>query len=286
MATPWAKLFIDPNDLLGCATLTNATSNKTFVSCDSFGSTADSVWGMLQTLSLMLAYMYILFTASNMLSDGSELLLLVPSLAGLVGSVVLPILGAVPDGAIMLFSGLGDRAEAQESLAVGVGALAGSTIMLLTVPWGMSIIAGRVGLGPDGRARYGVRQSLITGSSRDGVIKAKLKHSASSVLCGTGVTPTGTIKSNALLMVGTSLTYLVIQGPAFKYSSDAPGDDAAKLDLDWKIADTERWWAFVGLILSIALFAFYLWLMVKQSGEEDQGEVQEMKRERKIVQEL
>ena len=29
---------------------------------------------------------------------GSELLLLVPSLAGIVGSVVLPILGAVPDG--------------------------------------------------------------------------------------------------------------------------------------------------------------------------------------------
>ena len=35
-----------------------------------------------------------------MISDGSELLLLVPSLAGLVGSVVLPVLGAVPDGAI------------------------------------------------------------------------------------------------------------------------------------------------------------------------------------------
>ena len=63
---------------------------------------------------------------------------------------MLPILGAVPDGAIMLFSGLGPRAQAQEQLAVGVGALAGSTIMLLTIPWGASIIAGRVGLGPDG----------------------------------------------------------------------------------------------------------------------------------------
>lgn len=72
-------------------------------------------------------------SASNMISDGSELLLLVPSLAGIVGSVVLPVLGAVPDGAIVLFSGMGD--DAQEQLSVGVGALAGSTIMLLTIPW-------------------------------------------------------------------------------------------------------------------------------------------------------
>ena len=44
-----------------------------------------------------------------------------PSLAGIVGSVVLPILGAVPDGAIMLFSGLGP--DAQEQMQVGVGPL-------------------------------------------------------------------------------------------------------------------------------------------------------------------
>lgn len=41
-----------------------------------------------------------------MISDGSELLLLVPSMAGIVGSVVLPVLGAVPDGAIVVFSGM------------------------------------------------------------------------------------------------------------------------------------------------------------------------------------
>ena len=37
----------------------------------------------------------ILYYASNMISDGSELLLLIPSLAGVVGSCVLPILGSV-----------------------------------------------------------------------------------------------------------------------------------------------------------------------------------------------
>ena len=39
-----------------------------------------------------------LYFASNLIGEGSELLLLVPSMAGLVGGVVLPVLGAVPDG--------------------------------------------------------------------------------------------------------------------------------------------------------------------------------------------
>lgn len=142
MGTPWAELFIAPDLLPGCHVETNLSANTSLTSCDLLFSTADSIWGLFQTLSLMAVYGFVLFHASNMLSNGSELLLLVPSLEGIVGSVVLPILGAVPDGAIMLFSGLGDRAEAQEQLAVGVGALAGSTIMLLTIPWGVSIIAG------------------------------------------------------------------------------------------------------------------------------------------------
>jgi len=57
-------------------------------------------YGFFQLLCIGGVYGYILMWASSMISDGSELLLLVPSLAGLVGSIVLPILGAVPDGCI------------------------------------------------------------------------------------------------------------------------------------------------------------------------------------------
>lgn len=39
-------------------------------------------------------------------------------------------LGAVPDGAIVLFSGLGSEEEVKEQIAVGVGALAGSTSII------------------------------------------------------------------------------------------------------------------------------------------------------------
>jgi hypothetical protein len=103
-------------------------------------------YGMVQLLFVGGTYGYILFYASNLISDGSELLLLIPSMAGLVGSVVLPVLGAVPDGCMVLFAGLGP--DAQSQLDVGIGTLAGSTIMLLTLPWFLSIVGGRVNIDP------------------------------------------------------------------------------------------------------------------------------------------
>ena len=77
-----------------------------------------------------------------MISEGSELLLLVPSYAHLVGSVVLPVLGTLPDALIVIFSGMGPNAQKQ--LDVGIGATAGSTIMLTTIGWCMTIFVGRV----------------------------------------------------------------------------------------------------------------------------------------------
>ena len=62
--------------------------------------------GITGLLWLFLSYGYVLYYASGLIGEGSELLLLVPSMAGLVGGVVLPLLGAVPDGAIILFSGM------------------------------------------------------------------------------------------------------------------------------------------------------------------------------------
>ena len=112
MGSAISRAFIDTDDLPGCIEVDGD------VDC-SFGNEGWG-WGLIQVLSIMGAYGLILFNASNMLSNGSELLLLVPSMSGIVGSVVLPILGAVPDGAIMLFSGLGE--DAQNQLTVGVRA--------------------------------------------------------------------------------------------------------------------------------------------------------------------
>jgi len=50
---------------------------------------------------MTLIFAAVLYTASGYISGGSELLLIVPAVSGLVGSIVLPILGAVPDGVMM-----------------------------------------------------------------------------------------------------------------------------------------------------------------------------------------
>jgi len=60
---------------------------------------------MVQILTLLVGYGYILYVASEMISEGSELLLLIPSLAGIVGSCVIPILvsrcsGGLPTSAL------------------------------------------------------------------------------------------------------------------------------------------------------------------------------------------
>lgn len=101
----------------------------------------------------MAIYGVILAFGAKTISDGSELLLdLFPSAGTVIGALLLPVLGAVPDAAIVVASGLGSIEEAQEQLNVGVGTLAGSTIMLLTVPWAASTFIARCDLDSDGQA--------------------------------------------------------------------------------------------------------------------------------------
>jgi len=243
MGSMISSAFIDPADLPGCSVdMTGVKEGEEGVlTCLAPFSEPEWAWGLIQVLTLMALYGYVLFYSSNMLSEGSELLLLVPSLAGIVGSVVLPILGAVPDGAIMLFSGLGPNA--QEELTVGIGAIAGSTVMLLTIPWGLSIIMGRVPLRSDGTANY----------------KKKGHVSGASFLTGYGVMPETSIRSNALIMVVTSLIYLIIQGPAFAYATDTSAGTIPKL------SRKEHWFSLAGLVCAIVAFFGYIYLMTAQS---------------------
>lgn len=220
------------------------------------GELPDGFGGTVQVLTLGAAYGYVLFHASNMLSDGSELLLLVPSIAGIVGSIVLPILGAVPDGAIMLFSGLGP--DAQEQLSVGVGALAGSTVMLLTLPWGLAILSGRVRIDARGHPHYSIKRSRARAASSE-VINSKLGERPT--LFNTGVAPLPAIADNAKLMILTAVGYLLIQGPALQFAR-GPGSGPK---FDRHVSQTEHWFALAGFVLMSAMFVGYLGLMLKQS---------------------
>ena len=192
----------------------------------------------------------ILMSSSHMISEGSELLLLVPALAGVVGSVVLPVLGAVPDGAIVLFSGMGENA--QEELTIGVGALAGSTIMLLTVPWFLSIFGGRVHLDPVNQ------QALYKRPAGASLRWSKVPTKWNMNYNGIGITPP--VRVMAVIMLVSCVNYLVIQIPAFVYASDPSLE---------KLAKHERPWAMVGLVTSMLSFVAYLLYQWKISSTDE-----------------
>ncbi|KAF0683134.1 Aste57867_24822 [Aphanomyces stellatus] len=222
--------------------------------------------GFVQVLFLGAVYGYVLFHSSSLISDGSELLLLVPSIAGVVGSIVLPVLGAVPDGAIVLFSGMGP--DAQNQLSVGVGALAGSTIMLLTIPWALGIYAGRVDL-------------LGKDLDRGNYAKPKDAKSTWKKLTkplgwlDTGVVVTSEIAANAKVMVGTSLIYLIIQLPALGFTGTTLEDQGIDRV---RVARAIHPYALAALVASVVLFVGYMAknLFVK-------SDVEELKREKVII---
>lgn len=169
-------------------------------------------------------------------------MLLVPSLAGLVGGVVLPLLGAVPDGAIILFSGLGSAEAAQETLSVGVGALAGSTVMLLTVPLALSVYGGRVDYHPSGTPNY------------MGKPKLNPKQSFIHQLTHTGVSLSDEVRHGGVLMIVTTVPYFLIQGPALLLHGPTE-----------EVSAGEHYWALSGLIICLLGLLAYMRLQLKMS---------------------
>lgn len=190
-------------------------------------------------------YGYVLFVAANLIGDGAELLLLCPNYAPLVGSIVIPILGAVPDGMMVLCSGLGP--DAQEQVKVGVGALAGSTIMLLTLPWFLAIYSGRVDYDKNnGRLAYKCPPSAQASTWQK--LDPKKKFSLTTVGVGIG----SAIRDSAKFMLATCTTYLLIQGPALLV--DKPFANTSEKEQ----STFENPFAWVGLVASLAWLACYL----------------------------
>ncbi|CDF39506.1 unnamed protein product [Chondrus crispus] len=206
--------------------------------------------GLIQVFFLLCVYGVVLFKASQLITEGSELLLLVPSLRGIVGSVVLPILGAVPDGAIVLFSGLGP--DAQETLQVGVGALAGSTAMLLTIPWFLTTFAGRVNI-VNGVATYHQKPH-------------KLHPPGNMSLDRTGVQPLPMVGISGRIMLVTATSLLVIQAAAISTGSFFASDQTASATR--AAAKSEKIPAIICLVICLTLFFWYLHYQITAPQEE------------------
>lgn len=58
----------------------------------------------------------------DILIDGAELLLDLGLPASIIGGVILPLLGAIPDSAMIVFSGVGgSKEDANKQISVGMG---------------------------------------------------------------------------------------------------------------------------------------------------------------------
>ena len=95
---------------------------------------------------LLVVYGVLIAIGSYAIAEGGDAL---DSGSGLppwfVGGMLLPCLGAVPDAAVIAFSvGKATPETVQEMVAVGMGTLAGSSAVLLTLPWIIGIVMGRL----------------------------------------------------------------------------------------------------------------------------------------------
>ncbi|KAL0353808.1 UNVERIFIED_CONTAM: Sodium/calcium exchanger NCL [Sesamum angustifolium] len=140
----YGRFIADQSDLVSDGVHSSKVSN--FLRLYAPEETCEQTYGFmpctstaLGNLFLILVYGYLMFLAATYLSSGSELLLEILG-PGIVGGLFLPILGALPDAMLILVSGLSGSVEtAQSQVSVGIGLLAGSTVMLLTVIWGSGI---------------------------------------------------------------------------------------------------------------------------------------------------
>lgn len=98
----------------------------------------------------------------------------------------------------MLFSGLNE--SSQQQVDVGVGVLAGTTIMVLTVPWACAIYFGRAPLGPDGQPDY-----------------SKANQEAPLFpLTSSGIVISSKTRVSSWIMVATCITYVMLQSTAME----------------------------------------------------------------------
>uniref|UniRef100_A0A2P2JRC5 Uncharacterized protein MANES_15G090800 n=1 Tax=Rhizophora mucronata TaxID=61149 RepID=A0A2P2JRC5_RHIMU len=184
---------------------------------------------VLGNLFLILVYGYLMFLAATYLSSGSELLLEILG-PGIVGGLFLPMLGAFPDAMLILVSGIsGSVATAQSQVSVGMGLLAGSTVMLLTVIWGTCVVVGKC----DIRETHNV--------ALDG------KDTRGFSLTGSGVSTDIWTCFAARIMAVSVIPFLVVQLPQALHSSS--GRHLAIL---------------IGLILSLFLLISYCLYQVFQ----------------------
>ncbi|CAA7402567.1 unnamed protein product [Spirodela intermedia] len=156
---------------------------------------------VLGNLFLLLVYGYLMFLAATYMSNGSELLLEILG-PGIIGGLFLPALGALPDAILILVSGLsGTKETAQQQVLIGMGLLAGSTVMLLTILWGSCVVVGKCDLSENSTA-------------------IDSQNTRKFSLFGSGISTDIQTSYAARIMIISVVPFIITQLPAiFKFSS-------------------------------------------------------------------
>ncbi|KAK6230676.1 hypothetical protein QUC31_002194 [Theobroma cacao] len=160
---------------------------------------SNSIYGH---LFLILVYEYLLFHGESYLASGGEQMFKIPG-PGFFGASAFQILSALPEALILLASGLMNTKEvAHEYAYTGVGLLAGSSILLLTITWGTCLIVGSRDLS------NGAEYSILSTESNPRILSCnRLLHS----LTGFGIITDQETSYTARIMVFSVIPFFIIK---------------------------------------------------------------------------
>ncbi|KAF7822663.1 sodium/calcium exchanger NCL2-like [Senna tora] len=151
-------------------------------------------------LFLILVYEYLLFHGESYLVKGGEQIFKILG-PGIFGASAFHVLSALPDSLILLVSGLVSSKEvAQEYAFTGVGLLAGSSILLLTLVLGTCVITGSQEFKND---------ASLTTSDASNSVPGRLK----ALLTGYGITTDLETTYTARIMAFSIIPLIIMQIP-------------------------------------------------------------------------
>ncbi|OIW08229.1 hypothetical protein TanjilG_15190 [Lupinus angustifolius] len=160
-------------------------------------------------LFLILVYEYLLFHGESYLAAGGEQVFKILG-PGIFGASAFDILGALPESLILLVTGLNsDKESAQHYASNGVGLLAGSSILLLTVVWGTCVIIGSQKLKDDPKS---------SGSNTSNSSNGRIKES----LTGSGIIVDIETVKMSRIMVFSVIPLIIMQIPTLFKLSPTP----------------------------------------------------------------
>ncbi|KAM3748294.1 hypothetical protein ACB098_05G097600 [Castanea mollissima] len=135
-----SNLISDVIDQISHSSILEVDVKATTVTCEptyGFLPCTTKVWGQ---LFMIIVYEFLLSLAEKYVSSGTDLFFQMFG-TGIFGASLFHMLGTIPQVGLVLVTGVTGSTDTIEALAImGMGLLAGSTIMLLTLTWG-SVIA-------------------------------------------------------------------------------------------------------------------------------------------------